>query len=121
MSKDISATGSRLKDSLTPATVSAWLPVFSKCGLQQQVQLCIDDPTSQYVPLRIFMLANMDPTHADQLLSHMQCNKEEWDDQEWELSRANTELEACQQRLANSLRGWRFFCDERNARLTFCT
>lgn len=71
MSKDIPAADSRLKDSFTPATVSTWLTVFSKCGLEQLVQLCIDYIVSQETNVDIDM-ANLQPTHANMLFAATQ-------------------------------------------------
>ena len=71
MSKDIPAADSRLKDSFTPATVSTWLTVFSKCGLEQHVQLCIDYIVSQETNVDIDM-AYLQPTHANMLFAAIQ-------------------------------------------------
>jgi hypothetical protein len=74
MSKDIPAAESRLRNSLTPSKVTSWLPVFSNCGLEPQVQLCIDYIVSHEKPVDIdvTLVTSLQPAHADMLLTAMQ-------------------------------------------------
>jgi hypothetical protein len=91
MGKDIPPADSRLKDSLTPATALTWLSVFSKCGLEQQVELCIDFILKQHSPVDIDM-TDLQPAHANKLLAAMQRK----------LSTANTEISQALSRINNA-------------------
>ena len=88
MSKDIPTADSRLMHSLTPATVSAWLPVFSKCGLEQQVKTCIDYILDEHSPVDIDM-TNLQPSHANMLLTALQRK----------LSKSNSEIAQAKNRI----------------------
>lgn len=70
----VATADSRFKNHLSPSTVSSWLTLLSKCGLEQQVQVCTHYIVAQNIPVDFSLLASLDPTHSDQLLAEMQCD-----------------------------------------------
>lgn len=68
MRKEASAADSRLKSHLSPSTANSWLTTFSKCGLEQQAQLCIEYIIKQDLQVDIDLLRSLQTTHAAQLL-----------------------------------------------------
>lgn len=62
------ADSSRLAQHLTPETVMDWLTAASRCGLQQQVKLCIDYVVNKHLPVDINVLMALDKSIANRLL-----------------------------------------------------
>ncbi|WIA28364.1 hypothetical protein OEZ86_010911 [Tetradesmus obliquus] len=68
----------RLEAQLTGASspglpnVFEWLPVTSKCGLEQHAQTCIDHIIKQQLPIPAGLISSIQPQHAEALFNAMQ-------------------------------------------------
>lgn len=63
---------SRLAQHLTPKTVGGWLTAASRCGLREQVTICIDYTVKQQLSVDYDLIIGLDKADANQLLTAKQ-------------------------------------------------